>query len=136
MTILTRNRRQNYLLGFLGLFILEIFIAIYVKDNFIRPYLGDFLVVILLYCFLMGVTKVSVEKGLLIVFIFSFTVEFFQMINIVKVLQYQPPNIVMIFLGSSFSFWDLLAYTLGILSCLGLEYFRYYRTGSSTKSWR
>jgi len=31
------------------LFIVEVFIGMYVKDNFIRPYGGDFLVVILLY---------------------------------------------------------------------------------------
>lgn len=134
MIHLIRNQRRNYFLGFTGLLILEIFIARYVQDDFIRPYLGDFLVVILLYCFLMAVSKVSILKGLLIVLIFSYTVEFFQLINIVKVLQYQPPELVMIVLGSSFSVWDLLAYSLGLFSCLSLEYFRSYKTVSSTKS--
>ncbi|MBZ9631225.1 DUF2809 domain-containing protein [Salegentibacter sp. LM13S] len=117
-----RNSRKSYLVGFLFLLIIEILIAVYIQDDFIRPYLGDFLVVILLYCFVMGISKISIFKGLLIVLIFSFAVEFFQLINIAKVLQYQPPEFVMIILGSSFSVWDLVAYLLGLLSCLFLEY--------------
>ena len=111
---LTRNKRLYYFLGFLFLLFIEILIARFVSDSFMRPYLGDFLVVILIYCFLMWISRISVLKGLIIVLMFSFAVEFFQLINIVKVLQHQPPKIVMIILGSSFSVWDLLAYKLGI----------------------
>ena len=121
---LKRNTKLNYYTGFIILLVIEIFIARFVKDDFIRPYLGDFLVVILIYCFLMAVSKLSILKGLIIVLIFSFAVEFFQLINIVKVLQYQPPKVVMIVLGSSFSVWDLLAYSLGILFVGCLEFYR------------
>ena len=124
MIDLKRNTKLNYYTGFIILLVIEIFIARFVKDDFIRPYLGDFLVVILIYCFLMAVSKLSILKGLIIVLIFSFAVEFFQLINIVKVLQYQPPKVVMIVLGSSFSVWDLLAYSLGILFVGGLEFYR------------
>lgn len=134
MQRIKRNKKFNYILGFIALLILEILIAMYISDDFIRPYLGDFLVVILLYCFLMAVSRISVLKGLLIVLIFSFAVEFFQLINIVKVLQYQPPAVVMILLGSSFSVWDLLAYSLGIIFCYFLEYYQDTYTYSSTKS--
>jgi len=117
-----RSARSTYISGGLILLIIEISIAAFVQDKFIRPYLGDFLVVILLYCFLMAVaTKISVLKALLLVLIFSFTIEFLQLVDIVKVLQYQPPKFVMIVLGSSFSFWDLLAYTLGILFIAVIE---------------
>ncbi|TBW28286.1 DUF2809 domain-containing protein [Gramella sp. KN1008] len=118
-----RNNRLNYFLGFVILLIIEILIAKFVSDNFIRPYGGDFLVVILIYCFLMAISNISVIKGLLSVLIFSFAVEFFQIINIVKIMQYQPPEPVMIILGSSFSAWDLLAYSLGILFTGGLEFY-------------
>ncbi len=116
-----RSPKKAYLISFILLLLVETGIAIWVKDDFIRPYLGDFLVVILIYCFLMTVSRLPVLTGLIIVLIFSFVVEFFQLINIVKVLQYQPPEIVMIVLGSSFSVWDLLAYSLGILFCLVTE---------------
>lgn len=121
LSTLKRNRKRYYFLGFLFLLILEIFIATYVNDGFVRPYLGDFLVVILLYCLLMAVFKISIAKGLLAVLVFSFSIEFFQLINIVKVLQYEPPKTIMIILGSSFSIWDLLAYFLGLLTCLLFE---------------
>ena len=127
MIKLKRNTKQNYFIGFTALLIIEILIARYISDDFIRPYLGDFLVVILLYCFLMAVSRLSILKALIIVLVFSYAVEFFQMINIVKVMQYQPPKVVMIILGSSFSVWDLLAYTLGLLFCLSLEYYRNHK---------
>lgn len=120
---LTRASKSDYIRGFIILLIIEILIAKFVVDDFIRPYLGDFLVVILLYCFLMAISRISVFKGLIVVLIFSFAVEFFQMINIVKVLQYHPPEIVMIILGSSFSIWDLLAYSLGIIFTGFLEFY-------------
>ncbi len=123
MSNLKRNRRPYYFLGFLFLLVIEILIARFVTDDFIRPYLGDFLVVILIYCFLMGVTRITVITGLTSVLLFSFAVEFFQMINIVKVLQYQIPEVIMIVLGSSFSVWDLLAYCLGLIFVAGLEYY-------------
>ncbi|MFZ0491468.1 MAG: DUF2809 domain-containing protein [Salegentibacter sp.] len=123
-TTLVRNRKRYYFAGFTGLLVLEILIEEFAHDDFIRPYLGDFLVVILLYCFLMALTNVSVLKGLIAVLAFSFAVEFFQLINIVKVLQYQPPKIVMIMLGSSFSAWDLLTYTLGIAFAASVEFYR------------
>ena len=124
MVKIERNTRIKYFLGFLFLLVIEILIATYVKDDFIRPYLGDFLVVILIYCFVMAVSKIAINQGLLVVLLFSFAVEFFQLINIVKVLQYQPPEIVMIVLGSSFSMWDLLAYVIGLSACLLIEYRR------------
>ncbi|MGB8703492.1 MAG: DUF2809 domain-containing protein [Gillisia sp.] len=117
MKKLKRNSRTHYFFGFLFLLIIEILIAEFAHDHFIRPYLGDFLVVILIYCFLMSISRISVVKGLLYVLIFSFGVEFFQLINIVKLLQYQPPKLVMIMLGSSFSVNDLFCYSLGILTC-------------------
>ncbi len=118
--------------GFSFLLLIEIFIASYIKDDYIRPYLGDFLVVILIYCFLMAISQLSVLKGIITVLVFSFAVEFFQLINIVKVLQYQPPKIVMVILGSSFSVWDLLAYSLGLFTCLILEYTRNIYMAPST----
>lgn len=116
-----RNSKLTYFIGFIFLLIIEILIAKYVEDDFIRPYGGDFLVVILIYCFLMAISKISVLRGILVVLIFSFSIEFFQMINYVKVMQYQPPEVVMIILGHDFSGWDLLAYSLGLLLVLGVE---------------
>lgn len=119
---LKRNTRSAYWSGFVVLLIIEILIAKFVQDDFIRPYLGDFLVVILIYCFLMAISRISVLKGIISVLFFSYAVEFFQMINYVKVMQYQPPEVVMIILGHDFSVWDLIAYSLGIILIWFLEF--------------
>ncbi|MCH4823381.1 DUF2809 domain-containing protein [Gramella lutea] len=129
-----RDKKLHYFLGFCFLLLVEVLIAIYIKDDFIRPYLGDFLVVILLYCFLMSITRFSIIKALSSVLLFSFAVEFFQLINIVKVLQYQLPEIFFIILGSSFSVLDLLAYSLGIFLVGFIEFYRTYSSGNSTST--
>ncbi len=120
---LNRNSKKVYFISFLVLLFIEVCIALWIKDDFIRPYLGDFLVVILIYSFLMFISNSTVVQGLLIVLLFSFAVEFFQLINIVKVLQYQPPKIVIIILGSSFSVLDLIAYVIGIIFTGVLEFY-------------
>ena len=43
------NKRTAYLLATVLIFLLELFIALFVRDNFIRPYVGDILVVVLVY---------------------------------------------------------------------------------------
>jgi len=44
--------RKTYFVAALLLFAAEVCIALFFHDRFIRPYFGDFLVVILIYCFL------------------------------------------------------------------------------------
>ena len=41
----------KYFLIFISIFIVEVSIALFIKDNFIRPYFGDFLVIFLVYYF-------------------------------------------------------------------------------------
>lgn len=131
---LKRARRSLYVTGFFLLFSIELVIAVFIKDGFVRPYLGDFLVVIMIYCFLMAITNFAVIRSLVVVLIFSFALEFFQMLNIVKIMQYQPPNWVMVVLGSSFSVWDLLAYSLGLAAVGLLESSKAYLSEKSSST--
>ncbi|MFR1137076.1 MAG: DUF2809 domain-containing protein [Bacteroides xylanisolvens] len=41
------KKRFFYIISFLLIFCIEVLIALYVRDNFIRPYVGDMLVVVL-----------------------------------------------------------------------------------------
>ena len=43
--------RWGYLAASIIVFIIELIIALYVHDRIIRPYIGDMLVVVLVYCF-------------------------------------------------------------------------------------
>ena len=45
------KKRIFYIISFLVIFCIEVLIALYVRDRFIRPYVGDMLVVVLVYSF-------------------------------------------------------------------------------------
>jgi hypothetical protein len=113
--------RLKYIILTIILFIIEVLIAIYIDDGFIRPFFGDFLVVMLIYCFVRGFFNVNVLKTAIYVLIFSYVVEFLQYLHIVNVLGLEKIRIARIIIGSSFSWVDILCYTLGILSVLVLE---------------
>ena len=112
---------RNYAaLAFL-LFVIEVMIALFIRDKFIRPYLGDVLVVILLYCLLRTFASLSTLTGVLTVLSFSCMVELLQYADIVTVLGWQDSKIARIVIGTSFSWLDLLAYTAGCGIVLGIE---------------
>ncbi|MFV8328240.1 DUF2809 domain-containing protein [Flavobacterium sp. ZS1P14] len=95
------------------LFFTEIIIALFVHDQFVRPYFGDFLVVILIYCFLKSFLNLSVWVVAFIVLLFSFSVEITQYFNAIGKLGLQNSEIAKAILGNSFAWIDLLAYVMG-----------------------
>jgi hypothetical protein len=115
--------RNYFLLTFL-LFIIEVLIALYVHDDFIRPYIGDVLVVILIYCFLRSFWNTKHYVAAILVLLFAFCVEFLQYLKIVDVLGLGENKIMRIIIGTSFSFEDLIAYFLGFLIILVVEKYR------------
>lgn len=103
------------------LLLIEIFIALFVHDSLIRPYFGDFLVVILVYCFLRSFFNLSVKKAAIFSLLFSFLVELVQNFGIAKYLDPQNRYFAGTVIGTSFSPVDLLMYTLGIIAVLLIE---------------
>ena len=72
---LTFNRKYFYLTVLL--FLIEVCIAVFIDDQFIRPFVGDVLVVILLYCFVKSFLKISSNVAALSIFIFACAIEGF-----------------------------------------------------------
>lgn len=103
------------------LFIIEVLIAAFAHDKIIRPYVGDLLVVILIYCFIKAFLNTPGLSTALSVLLFSYTVEVLQYFHIVNRLGLQKSNIAKIIIGTSFEWIDLLAYTVGIAIVLCLE---------------
>ncbi|MEY2630779.1 MAG: hypothetical protein RLZZ469_1676 [Bacteroidota bacterium] len=103
------------------LFLIEVAIALFIKDRFIRPYLGDVLVVILIYCFVKSLVKISVHKAAVLVLLFAFCLEILQYINIVEKLKLQHNTVAKTVIGTSFSWEDILAYLAGILIVIAVE---------------
>ena len=119
--MLVFNRRYFALM--VALLFIEVFIAFYVHDGFVRPYLGDFLVVILLYCFLKSFLKLSVWKAAILVWLFSFFIEGMQYLNLIEILGLEQSKIARTVIGHSFSWMDLFAYTAGMVTVILIEQF-------------
>lgn len=106
------------------IFFIEVLIALYVRDSFVRPYLGDVLVVILLYCFFRSFLKLSAIAVASGVLAFSFAVEFLQLFNIVERLNLGHSKVARIVIGTSFSWLDMLSYIAGIAVVIAAERIR------------
>jgi len=103
------------------LFVVEVIIALYVTDQFVRPYIGDLLVVILLYCFIRSFFLLPVLPLAAGVLIFSFVVEFLQAVHLVDILGLGKSTLARTLLGTLFSWYDLLSYGVGIALVLVFE---------------
>ncbi|GHA46859.1 hypothetical protein GCM10007103_29900 [Salinimicrobium marinum] len=116
--------KKNYFFVTVLLLLIEVFIAMFVRDRFIRPYAGDFLVVILLYSFLKSFLKISVLNAAFSVLLFACLVEVLQILNLADLPWFENRKLVLVVLGSHFEWLDMLAYSLGIIVILGIEKFR------------
>jgi hypothetical protein len=96
------------------LFAIEVLIALFAHDDIIRPYVGDVLVVILIYCFVKSFFDTPVLKTALFVLLFAFTVEGLQYLNIVNRLGLKDSKVAAVIIGSSFSWIDIVTYIIGI----------------------
>lgn len=111
----------RYLRATLFLFLIEVLIALYVHDRIIRPYIGDLIVVILIYCFVKSFLNTPVWPTAIGVLIFSYTIEVLQYFDLVSLLGLQDSELARIVIGRSFAWADLLAYTVGIVILLFFE---------------
>lgn len=107
----------KYLLITVVIFLIEVLIATKLKDIFfVRAYLGDVIVVILLYTFIKSFFKITDNAKLILgILIFSCFVEFAQYFNIAEKLGLQPGSMMYIVVGNSFSWIDILCYAVGCL---------------------
>lgn len=106
------SRRIHYLLCALILLTAECLIGAFVRDAFIRPYVGDLLVTVLLCC-LMRVLWPKGNRLLPVwVFLFSGAVECIQLLDLPARLGLEG-SVFAIILGSTFDWKDLLCYAAG-----------------------
>ncbi|MBK8808785.1 MAG: DUF2809 domain-containing protein [Bacteroidales bacterium] len=115
-----RFHRIYFLLA-LVIFIVEVCIALFVHDNFIRPYIGDMLVVMLIYfsvraCFTIPVIPLAIS-----VLLFAYSVEILQYFKVVKLLGLQNYKLANVLIGTSFCWEDMIVYTIGILIIVLLD---------------
>ena len=116
---LTFNQKYFYLTVLL--FLIEVFIAVFIDDQFIRPFIGDVLVVILIYCFVKSFWKVRANVAAISVFGFACAIEGLQYLNLVDRIGLRQNRILATILGTTFDWKDVLAYALGTVIVLVCE---------------
>jgi len=105
----------------IGLFVVLVMIALFVKDSFIRPFLGDVLVVIWLYCLVSSVWALEPKHLVALLVVFAFMIEVSQYLQILRWLDLESYAVLRIVLGATFDWLDLLAYSIGGITCLVFE---------------
>ena len=110
----------GYFLLSLLLFLIEIAIAKYVT-GWIRSYLGDVLVIMLIYSAVMTIIKLNKKVVVLLTLILAFAIEFSQYFKLAELLGFEKGSIAYIVLGNTFSVEDLICYLVGGFVILIIE---------------
>lgn len=108
-----KKLRIIYALATVVLIAIEVLIALFVHDKFVRPYLGDVVVVIVLYTFVRIFIPRKVFLLPLYIFIFSAGVEVLQLFHIVEILGVENNRFLRILIGSVFDLKDIICYLIG-----------------------
>ena len=113
------NKRLIYGILTVILITVEVLIALFIHDSFVRPYVGDMLVVVVLYC----LVRIFIPEGVrllpLYVFLFAAMVEVLQYFHIVDVLGLGDSAFFRTLIGGTFDIKDIVCYGLGCI-ILGL----------------
>ena len=119
------NSKRRLVFGLISLVLLgvEILIGLF-AHGWIRNYIGDLLVVILIYTIIRTIYPNRMKRWYIIptaVILFAFGVEFLQLWGFCD--RFGITNrFLRIIIGTGFSFVDLLSYAIGIVSCYISEY--------------
>ena len=105
--------RWHLLLTMLA-FAMEVFIATRLPHvSWVRAYLGDVLVVILLYAMIRSVLRINDYRVLLMVFVFACGIEFAQYFHVAERLGYVRGDVMYTIIGNTFSWGDIVCYAVG-----------------------
>ena len=105
---------KNYAAVSALIFLLEVIIAVFIDDGIIRPFGGDFLIVIFLYCCLKSFIVLDTLFIAMIALLISYMMETLQYFKIVDILGLEKSALARTIIGTYFSWMDIMAYTLGI----------------------
>lgn len=108
-----KKLRITYLILFLLLFVTEILIALFVHDSFVRPYIGDVLVVMLVCAFLRIFLPDKIKFLPLFATAFAVLVEGLQYFDFVNLIGLAKNRLVSTVIGRTFDIKDIVCYIAG-----------------------
>jgi hypothetical protein len=113
--------QRSWLYGAGCLFCVEVFIAAFLHDRIVRPYVGDLLAVVFLYCLVRSVVTTPVRPTVAAVLLVAYGIEALQYLHLLTYVGLQHSRLAAMVLGNHFEWGDMLAYTLGALGVLAAE---------------
>ena len=117
-----KTKRFPYIVSSLILYILCILIVVLFSSNgFIRGFLGDTVIVILLYSLMQSIKDFDSLLLSVGITLFAYTIEITQYFKIIPLLGFQENFFTRIVFGSVFDPLDLIAYTIGGLLAYFLD---------------
>ena len=115
------RKRIGYGIVTMLLLVIEVLIALFVHDSFIRPYVGDVLVVIVIYFFIRIFIPQHCKLLPLWIFLFAAGVEVLQLFHIVDLLGLGGNPFLRILIGAVFDMKDIVCYAVGCLLLAAYE---------------
>lgn len=109
-----------YLCAFLVLLAVEVVIALFVTGGIVRGYLGDVLVVVVVYCFVRTFVRNEARLLPLWIFLFAVAVELVQYADLAGRLGIDQRSAAGVIVGSVFDPADVVCYFVG---CAGIAVF-------------
>ncbi|KEO91500.1 hypothetical protein EH31_02195 [Erythrobacter longus] len=112
---------RGYALAALSIFAVEVVIALFVRDAFIRPVFGDVLAAALVYCGLMAIFDTPKTAAAMVAFAFACLIEALQYLDALTFLGLEQNPIARVVLGTTFSWGDIIAYLVGAIAALLID---------------
>ncbi len=109
------KKRMIYAIITVVLLAIEVLIALFVHDNFIRPYVGDIIVVMVIYTFIRMIVPERVRLLPGYILCFAVLVEVLQYFRIVEVLGLSDNRFFSVLIGSVFDVKDIICYAIGCI---------------------
>lgn len=127
----TKKTRLLYLTAAITILTVEVLIALFVHDAFVRPYLGDVLAVMVVYCAARAALRRTPGLLALYVFLFAAAVELSQLLGLARLLGVSggPFGII---LGGVFDWADVAMYLVGCAVMFGVQLMESRRERSKT----
>jgi Protein of unknown function (DUF2809) len=98
---------------FIAVLLIEIIIGTVFHDRFVRYFLGDVFIVVLICYFIRSWCAIRLPVLLIGTLIFAYLTELAQYFDLVGLLGWQHSTLTRLTIGSTFDWLDLLAYTIG-----------------------
>jgi hypothetical protein len=115
------SSRIPYVIAAVVLFVVEVLIALFVRDAFIRPYVGDVLAVALVHAVLRAATPLSRVGAAATALGIAAVIEVAQALNLLGALGLGGNALARTVLGGSFDWLDMVAYAAGAVISLAID---------------